>query len=232
MTRDEQLLAVAAWADRYAVRVERDIANAWPDLEGRVVACLDALGWRELMFGRRERFARDVLGPAVAAWAERHVTPLVEDAQRDLQQILAAAGTRLDLGGPALPDVGGGLTAGDVLAGGALPAGVGLGAAAAAVAITKLNLLFVTIFLVSWPLLIAGFVAGGLLATFGVMRLATLRSALVGRVREHVLPRLRDAVLKDAADGEEPSLKARLQQQIREAAAAARKLILDREERA
>jgi hypothetical protein len=218
-------VALSRWVDRYTTRIDQELTNAWPDLADRLDEQIAQLSLSELALGPGEDFQRTRVEPVVRRWVERHVLPILEDAERELREIIhAEAG--FSVGDVCLHDrVGGALKAADVLKGLALPGGVLLGGGAVGVAIaTTTQLLVLTTVAVNWPLLVAGLLAGAALSWLGAGSLARLRQRLSERCETRLRGPIREALVgQGVRRGNEtvPSLRDRLVQQVRDAAAAA-----------
>jgi hypothetical protein len=225
----ERRVAVARWADRYTARFDQGLTDAWPDLADRLRQQVAALSWYELTAGPGPEFRDKRIQPAVQAWVERHVRPIIEDADRDFPE--TALPERGDLRGGVQADApsDGALCATDVLKGMALPGGVLVGGGAVVMAITTATTWFVfTTMAVNWPLLIAGLLIGAALSWFGVVRVSGLGTELQRRFEDKLLPPLREAVIGAGAEREGkrvPSLKDQLKQQVRDRAEAARRAL-------
>jgi hypothetical protein len=217
----ENQVAVARWADKYTARFDQALTDAWPDLADRLREQVAGLYLYDLTVGPGEAFQKERIEPAVKAWVERYVEPVIEEARDEfctaVQSDLALVQRDLDPVG-----CGGVLEVTDVLKGLALPTGllVGGGAVAAAIVTTTKLLIFTTV-VVHWPLLIAGLVVGTILSLFGGGSLASLRQTFQKRFENKLVPAVKEALVGGGTDYQGkhiPSLRDQLQQQVREAA--------------
>jgi hypothetical protein len=225
----ERRVALARWADKYTARFDRELTNGWPDLADRLRQQVAGLSWYELTVGPGPDFREKRIQPAVGAWVERYVQPIVEDADREFPES-AQVGPG-DLQGDVRADApsGGALYATDVLKGMALPGGLLVGGGAVGMALTSATtwLIFATIE-VNWPLLIAGLVVGTVLSWFGVISLAGLGAELQRRFENNLLLPLREAVIGTGTEQggrRVPSLKDQLKRQVSDRAEAARRAL-------
>jgi hypothetical protein len=223
----QKRVALARWADRYTARFDQELTNAWPDLAERLRQAVALLSWVELSLGPGKDFQEKRIQPAVQSWVERHVTGIIEEANRELHGILPQESEPIKGGSQADVPAEGALYLTDVLRGLALPGGVLVGGGALAVAVTTATtwLIFTTV-VVNWPLLIAGLAVGVALSWFGVVSLAGLPKELQERFQKKLLPGIREALVGKGVEykGERiPSLKDQLVHGVRETAEAARR---------
>ena len=103
--RHERKAALARRADEYTGRLDQGLAQAWPDLAERLREAVAALSRYELAAGSAKDFREKRLGPAVAAWVERCVRPLLDEAAEAFRALAPdapgsfAADPRADAGG-------------------------------------------------------------------------------------------------------------------------------------
>jgi hypothetical protein len=231
--REEKEVALARWADRYTSRFDQELTNAWPDLAERLREAVASLSWVELSLGPGKDFQEKRIQPAVESWVERYVQPIIEEADRELRELLPQASEPIKNDARADVPAEGALYLTDVLRGLALPGGVVVGGGTLAVAITTVTtwLIFTTV-VVNWPLLIAGLAVAVALSWFGVVSLSGLPKELQERFQKKLLPGIREALVGKGVEhkGERiPSLKDQLVLQVRETAEAARRRLEGKE---
>jgi hypothetical protein len=222
----ETAVAVSRWADKYTQRLENDLTQGWPVVANSVGEGINSLSLRQLAFGPGKDLQNGVIEPAVTRWVERCITPLIDDALEELQALLPKAPGRLTVDLPRGFDGERNLKASDFAKVAMLPAGplVAGGAVYVAIATTTKLLVFTTV-VVNWPLLVTGLAVAGVLTIFGTKHLACLKDELRCRIRDKLLPRLKDALVGEGIkrDGEiVPSLLNQLQAKIRETASEVR----------
>jgi hypothetical protein len=226
MLCQENKLALAAWADRHTACVGRQLEAVWPELAVVLREAVSALPLRRLVLGPGKSFANQSVDPAVEAWVQRRVRPLLEAAIADAPVCACLQPGQLGGAAPAAGEPGSVLSVGDVLGGLCLPAGAVVGGGAAWLAVTTVTqfLVFTTL-AVNWWLLCVGLAVAAVAAAIGGHSVIDLRRRLRERFEKRLLPRLREALIGAGIEhkGQRvPSLRAQLQAAIRQAARQAR----------
>lgn len=222
-----RLVATASWANKYCGRLDEVLEDRWRDLTDRVRAGLDQLSWSELSFGPGDDFSQRVIEPAVKAWIERHVEPLIREATDEFRSTVQLE-PNWKPGSPGCKILTEGeLQVADALQASLLPGGVALGwGAVTAGLVTTTKLLIFSTVVVNWPLLVGGLLAGTVLSWCGIVSLSDLKRRLKGRFEAKIAGQLREGLVGQGIQQNGrlmPSLKSQLQTQIRGIAAEARK---------
>ena len=199
MNPNEIRIAIQAWAAKYHARIDRDVTTAWPDLELRLRNLVDNMSFKELVLGPGSDFQNDRLKPMVENWAHNHISPIVEDAEKDLRNIYLSV-QELDLNSHGVPgEWGGTLSFRDIWAPGAAVGGVVVGVAAVVGGISKVAVWIVlSALVVNWYLVIAGVVVGVFLFALGFHGTLGLKAELRDRFRDKLLPKIKEAILGEA----------------------------------
>lgn len=208
---------VRAWSRATQDRIGRDMESSFAELEKNISARIKETPLLDLIRGGAPKFTEEILTPEIEDWVERVTQPIMSDAQRTLQRIVAVHMNKetrtaflLDGDNAMLMDVGA-----TVLG---LASGIGIMIAGVVAGITTFIWFFTVI---NWPLLIGGLVVGGLLAVMSSARAARLKDRIIDRVSDKLMPKIKDALIGEGYEHEgekHPSLREELQRSIREVA--------------
>jgi serine/threonine protein kinase len=216
--RDKRL-EIERWAQDFMDKTATKLTEAWPALADDLRKKVGELSVYQLSKGPGEDFREKVIGPAVEAWHQQHIQPLLDEASRQLRDIAQADLDRLAREQIDAP-TGSTVEALDVVRAMMVPGGVLVGGGAVAAGIvTTVKLLVFTTVVVHWPVLVTGLVVGAVISWFGVADLMGLRQRLQTRFENKLLPAIHEALIGEGVEhkGQKiPSLRQQLQQQVRE----------------
>lgn len=207
--------AVRDWCDRYVTRIDRDMTVSFPLLEKNLLGALD----RNLFIvlrGDRKAFSKKILEPEITQWLHRIVTPLRDDAARDMAAIELRHHMLLEdkfdvsllhlLGLPAVAGLGG-LA---VIVGGLM------------IGISTANVWFFwTVSVVAWPVIILAGIAGVALSALSATQLATICTKVASLFTRAYIPKLRECLIGSGytAEGKHhPSVRRQFQEAVEKTA--------------
>lgn len=220
-TAADKRLQIERWAEYFVAQTATKLTEAWPALADDLRKNVGELTVYQLSRGPGDDFREKVIAPAVEAWHQRYVQPLLDEASGELRIIAQADLDRLARDPIATPS-GGTVQALDVVRAMTVPAGVLVGGGAVAAGIvTTTKLLVLTTAAVHWPVLVTGLVVGAVISWFGIADLMWLRQRLQTRFENNLLPVIEEALIGAGVDHEGehiPSLREQLEQQVRETA--------------
>jgi hypothetical protein len=199
MDRQELELVIVGWANKYSARIDHDLNNGWPDLELRLRDLVDEMSLKELTLGPGSDFQDNRLDPMIQSWTDRHVTPILEDAEKELRKIYESIQV-LHVDSHVVPgEWKGMLSFGDLTGPGAVAAGAGVGVAAVVIGISKAtSWIIFTVIVVNWYLVIAGVVLGVILIALGAHGMLGLKAKLRDRFREALVPKIKEVILGES----------------------------------
>lgn len=226
MNQQETKREILAWRNKHTAEVDRKLRTAWPELELRLQNAIEAQSPLTLVKSGPNWIVSNLMQPEIEGWVARHAAPAMEDAAFELNQIVSNC---IDgrTGQARVPMRADGLGAGGeaVFAAGSIVAGIGAGVAGLMLGFSSFLWFFTT---VSWPIVIVGVAAGGLLMLFGGSKAAKLKEGIVKRFAQVFTPKIKDALIGQGYehDGKRhASFRAQLIEKLESAATEAERRI-------
>lgn len=177
------------WRDKYVTRIERDMTTAFPQLEKALMEGVEKnLGL--ILKNKAKQFSSEVIEPEVSSWIERTMTPIRDDAAKELAEVTFKYGEILEeefdvsqLKLMLLP-AGMGLAGLGLIIGGFL---VGI--------TTGTFLFFWASASVSWPVLLGAAAVGTVLLATGTVQLSHLKNKVAKAFTKTFIPKLHDCLI-------------------------------------
>ena len=177
------------WRDKYVTRIEREMTTAFPQLEKALMEGVqENLGL--ILKNKPKQFSSEVVEPEVSGWIERTMTPIQDDAARELAQVAFTFEDLLD----EEFDV-------SRLKLMLLPAGIGLAGLGLIIAgflagiTTGTFLFFWSSASISWPVLLGAAAIGTALLATGTVQLSHIKNKVAKAFTKTFIPKLRDCLI-------------------------------------
>jgi len=180
---------VRDWCDKYVRRIDREMTTAFPQLEKALLEAVDEnLGM--ILKNQPKQFSKKVVEPAVNEWIKRTITPIHDDAARELTQVAFDSGDLLEDGFDVSRVTLMLLPAGMVAAGIAVIVGGFL------VGITTMTFLGIAISTsIAWPIVLAAAAVGTALLAFGSIQLSHIKNKVSKAFTRTFIPKLRSCLI-------------------------------------
>lgn len=180
---------VLSWRDRYVSRVDREMITAFPMLEKALLTALEQ-NLKLVLLNRPKQFSEKVVQPTIESWIKRTITPILNDAGRDLTGIAfqyeQLFSEDFDVSRLLLLLLPAGMTV----------AGLGLVVAGFLAGITTTTfLIFWSSASVTWPLLVAAAAVGTALVVTGAIQLSHVRNRVAKTFVKHFMPKVRECLI-------------------------------------
>ena len=177
------------WRDKYVTRIEREMTTAFPRLEKVLMEGVEEnLGL--ILKNKPKQFSSEVVEPEVSGWIERTMTPIQDDAARELAEVAFEFDSLLEdeFSVSRLKTM--------ILPGGLTIAGIVVIIAGFLAGVTTATFLGIAVgAAVNWYVVVGAAVVGGALLATGAVQLSHIKNKVAKAFTKTFIPKLRDCLV-------------------------------------